>query len=101
MPSNCRSGHLAAFVRAALALVRAALAVVHLVLSTLGTARITDVGTEAANLLHELRPTAHISRRRKANLGTISIEPNAPGHPGDVAFAQAGIGAMLTLLGAA
>jgi hypothetical protein len=49
-----RARHLTAFFRAALALVGAALAMVHLVLPTLSATGFADVGTDAADLLHEL-----------------------------------------------
>jgi hypothetical protein len=49
-----RACHLAAFLSAALALIGAALAVVHFVLPALSAAGFAEVGTDAADLLHEL-----------------------------------------------
>jgi hypothetical protein len=72
-----------------------------LVLAALGTARLADFRADSADFLHEPRSTAHISRGRPANFGTILIQPNALGHLLDILFAQASIGAMLAFLGTA
>jgi hypothetical protein len=72
--------------------------VIHLVLSALSATCFADIGTEAADLLHELRTAAHVGSRGKADLGAISIKPDAFRHSCDIFFAEAGVGAMLAFL---
>jgi hypothetical protein len=91
---------LPAFVGAALAFIGAPLAVVDIVLSTFHAAGFADLGTNAANLLHELRATTHEARRRPTDRRAVFVEPNTLGHHGDIAFTQASLGTVLAFLGA-
>jgi hypothetical protein len=73
---------------------------IHRMFGTLVAAGLANLGTYAAYLGSELRPAAHERRRHPTNVGTVAIQPDALGHFADVALAQAGVGAMLALLGA-
>jgi hypothetical protein len=89
---------LSAFDGTSLALVRAPLAMVHVMLPAFCTTRFANVGTDGADLLHEIRAAAHVGSREKANLRAIVVHPNTIGHFGYVCFVQAGICTMLAFL---
>lgn len=99
--SGGRASHPTALLSAALAGFGALLAVVVLVLAALGCTGLTNFGADAANLLRELRTAAHERGGVPAHLGAVFIEPDALGHHGDILFAQAGVAAVFTRLGAA
>src|SRR5205823_1670683 len=66
---------------------------------TLRAASVADVGTQAAQVVHEVRPAAHEGGGLPANRRAIAVQANTRGHPLHVRFAQAGIRAVLALLG--
>jgi hypothetical protein len=76
----------------------AALAVFRFMLLALGGTGGTDVGTEPADLVDEVRPPAHEGRSGPAHLCTIPIQADALGHLRYFRFPEAGVGAMLALL---
>src|SRR5262249_37360367 len=92
--------HAAALLGAGPARLGATPAVILLVLGALRAAGVTDLRADAADVVHEVRPPAHVSRRRPADLGAITGQPNALGHLLHVGLVQAGVGTVLALLSA-
>ena len=76
------------------------MAVVHLVLAALCAAGFTHFCAETADLVGELGAAAHERGCAPAGLSAIAVEPDAIGHFGHVALAEARIGAVLAFLGA-
>ena len=60
----------------------------HVVFGTLVAARLTDVGTKAANSLGMLASTCHHRRRKCADIGAVHIQRNAARHHLDVGLLQ-------------
>jgi hypothetical protein len=73
---------------------------VRLVFATLGCTCVTNVSTDRADFLRELRRAAHEGSRNPAYLRAIFVEADAFCHDLNVAFAKALVGAMLALLSA-
>lgn len=94
------SGHLPAFFRAAVASRGAALAVLSLMSTTFLSARLTDVGAEATDVVDETRVARHVGRRHEANGRAVSIQSNAIGHGGHIVLVKTGSRAMLAFLSA-
>ena len=93
------SCHASAFFRATVTGFRAVFAMFRFVLFAFVAARITNVSAHTADLLSELRASAHKSRCSPANLRTIPVESDAFRHHCDILLAQAGIGTVLAHLG--
>jgi len=53
---------------------------VDFVLPAFRATSVTDFGAYSADVVGELRPSAHVGRRSPANLGAISVKSNALGH---------------------
>jgi len=93
-----RTGHSSAFFRAAMTCLGTALAMFRFVLFAFSAARIANVGTEAANVLGEVRAPAHKRRGHPADFGTVPVKPDTFGHDSDILFAQAGVRTVLASL---
>jgi hypothetical protein len=100
LASRGNAGHAAAFFGALLARVGATLAVLGFMLATLRSTGIADVGAHAANIVHELRSPTHEGGGGPADGGAIPVQPDALNHCCHIVFAETGISAMLTFLGA-
>jgi uncharacterized MnhB-related membrane protein len=81
-----------------LAFIGTPLTVVNFVFAAFSTARFTNVRTEGAELMNKLRAATHKGGSRKARFSTVSIETDALCHLGNVAFTEASVGTVLTLL---
>jgi hypothetical protein len=78
----------------------AALAVVVVVPDTLRAAQVAELRAEPADIIQKVRSAAHECRSGPADLRAIMVQADTFGEQPQVIFGQAGIGAVLTLLGA-
>jgi len=86
------------FFRAAVAGVGTALAVLSLVPPTFLSARVTDIGAEAADVVDETRIARHVGCCHEADGRTVSIQSNTIGHGGHIVLVETDIRAMLAFL---
>jgi hypothetical protein len=96
-----RCGHLAAFFGAATTRLGTALTVCGLVRCAFLGAGLANFGTHAAKLGRELRAAAHPCGGHPTRVGTVTVQANALRHLGDITFAEARVGTVLTGLGTA
>src|SRR5262249_20667066 len=94
-------GHLAALLGAGAARLRAAPAGVVVGLLALLRAGVAGLGAEPAPIVDEARAAAHEGGGHPAEGGAVTVQADALGQVGHVGLAQAGVGAVVALLGAA
>ena len=90
------AGHTPTLVCAATASLRAFLAMRHRMFGAFLATRFTNVRAGLAKGAGHFAAARHVSRSQSANLRTIHIERNTPGHRFWILFLQAGYRAMVT-----